>query len=320
MIAVPPRERGLIPWLPTLQEYEAHLEEENATTTTKMMMKMEARHSRAFALQKRLAEATVETPSMAAIDTRRRRRTSTRVSLQDRRKTKKGSVLPEHVAQLPPRDDTLDPMSCCLVHDEQHKGHGPPSLHDVAQKHTTCHMLDGIHARFSARVSSTALLSHELLAILESMEQDRWTCFCLKYAHFHIKRHRHHGGFALEMRKMRQLSERTRRMNIATAIAHAAPWYMVLCAKVLEYDALVSHNNATRLDASQRQHLPSYSSSSLSSSSHSTAQANPVSGVPPRLVWTNITTCESETLPRSRRVSPASTAARFMIDAIRTVR
>ncbi|ETV82102.1 hypothetical protein, variant 2 [Aphanomyces astaci] len=115
----------------------------------------------------------------------------------------------------------------------------PPSSLHPHQYHSHLHGIERLQLVIAAREDMKQVFSHDLLAILRSLDHGRWTCFCLKYAAFHTHRDLHVALF-----HMNDLSETTRRQNMAAAAFHAATWFTGLLAVVAKFTPINAHHTA----------------------------------------------------------------------------
>ncbi|CAK4628737.1 hypothetical protein LEN26_008554 [Aphanomyces euteiches] len=102
------------------------------------------------------------------------------------------------------------------------------STNEKADDHV--HGIERLQLVIDAREEMKRVVSSELLAILASLDQGRWTCFCLKYAHFKPHRDLYASLFALN-----DVSETARRAKIEQATERAASWFSALLAIVSRY-------------------------------------------------------------------------------------
>ncbi|OQS02975.1 hypothetical protein THRCLA_04705 [Thraustotheca clavata] len=91
------------------------------------------------------------------------------------------------------------------------------------------HGVERLQEVIYARDRSKHVFSHQLLSILQALQDDRWNCFCLKYSHFQASR-----DLKFDMFVMRHRAEAGRQSNIEYAVDQTS-WYTAFLALVLKY-------------------------------------------------------------------------------------
>ncbi|RHY32791.1 hypothetical protein DYB32_002241 [Aphanomyces invadans] len=120
----------------------------------------------------------------------------------------------------------------------------PPTASAPPAHTSPCHGIERLQIVIDAREEAKQIFSRDLLAILRSLDQGRWSCFCLKYAAFQPDRDLHMALF-----HMNDVSESTRRHNMEAAAANASTWFTGLLAIVAKFTSPAASSSSTSSSA-----------------------------------------------------------------------